>query len=169
MKIFKDIITGDELFSDSFQLTEEGDIVYVIQSKWVVKEGGDYGIASNAGDGEGETAEAVDSTQEKVIDIVEAHRLAATPFDKKSFMAYIKGYMGKVKAHLHEVNPTREAGFMKAAAVFVKEVIAHFDDYTFYSGESCNPEAMYVMSKYEGESPAPKFYFFKDGVKGEEY
>lgn len=59
----------------------------------IVKESGDYGISANAGDEEGDTAEGIEATKEKVIDIVDAHRLVACPFDKKSYMGYIKTYM----------------------------------------------------------------------------
>lgn len=47
-------------------------------------------------------------------------------------MAYIKGYMARVKKHLEENNAARVAPFMAAAQNFIKKVIAKFDDYSLY-------------------------------------
>lgn len=51
-------------------------------------------------------------------------------------MAYIKGYMARVKKHLEENNPSRVQPFMAAAQNFIKKVIGKFDDYSFYTGVS---------------------------------
>lgn len=109
----------------------------------IVKESGDYGISANAGDEEGDTAEGIEATKEKVIDIVDAHRLVACPFDKKSYMGYIKTYMvcyclscvvkksqAKIREHIKKTNPAREQAFVQEATEFVKKIIGHFDDYS---------------------------------------
>ncbi|KAH3765825.1 translationally controlled tumor protein [Pelomyxa schiedti] len=168
MRVFKDVISGDEIASDSFPLSEQT-CCYILKGRMVVKESGDYGISSNAGDEEGDVADSLDSASEKVIDIVDAHRLVKAPFDKKSYMAYIKGYMGKIREHVHTNNPAREKPFMTEAAEFVKKILANFDDYTFYSGESCNPDAMYPILFWGDDGVTPMFYIFKDGIKEEKY
>ncbi len=48
---------------------------------------------------------------------------------QKSYMAYIKAYMGRVKKHLEENNAARVAPFQAAAQNFVKKVLTKFDDY----------------------------------------
>ncbi len=55
--------------------------------------------------------------------------LSTDGFLQKSYMAYIKSYMGRVKKHLEETNPKRVAPFQAAAQNFIKKVIAKFDDY----------------------------------------
>jgi hypothetical protein len=84
----------------------------------VVEKEGDYGIGSNVDDEaeEGAAGDKLESGEKKVINIVSAHRLCESPFDKKSYMAYIKGYMGRIKKHLEENNAARVAPFQKVRA-----------------------------------------------------
>lgn len=44
-------------------------------------------------------------------------------------------------------------------------MLAEFDEYQFFMGESMNPDAMHVLVKYDGETPYA--YFFKDGLEEE--
>ena len=67
-------------------------------------------------------------------------RLQQTSFDKKFFMLYLKGYMKKIKEYLAKNNPERVDAFQKEASEFVKGVLAKFDDYEFYTGESMDPD-----------------------------
>ena len=62
--------------------------------------------------------------------------MTATSFDKKSYGAHLKAYMGAIKAHLEKTNPERVTEFMKGAQTFAKRVLGKFDDYEFYTTES---------------------------------
>jgi len=132
---------------------------------------GDYGIASNADAdaGDGATGETLDAQSERVIDIVHSHRLMETSFSKSAYVAYIKGYMSKLKAYLEKEHPERVQDFMKEAQAFVKKIISHFDDYSFYIGESGETEAMVPILFYKEDGITPCFYIFKDGVNAETY
>jgi len=112
MRIFKDAFNGDEMFSDSRLVTTIQDIMYEIEGKFIIEREGDYGIGSNADeDAETSTGESVEKSEKRVIDIVSSHRLEQTGFDKKSFMAYIRGYMKRVKTHLEEKKSTSRCCF----------------------------------------------------------
>jgi hypothetical protein len=52
-----------------------------------------------------------------VNNLVDAHDLQQTSFDKKSYMTYIKGYMKQLKEYLEKKDPTRVPTFQKAATV----------------------------------------------------
>jgi len=166
MRIFKDVFTGDELFSDSYPMKEVDDIVYEVEGKFVVEKEGDYGISANVDEdaAEGAAGEGTDRSEKKVINIVSAHRLQETGFDKKSYMAYIKTYMARVKKHLEEHNPSRVQPFMAAAQNFVKKVIGKFDDYQFFTGMSMDIDSIIVLVAYKEDGLTPLFYVFKDGV-----
>lgn len=168
MKIFVDIFSNDELCSDTYPIKEEG-CVYVIQGKMVKEEtGGDYGIAANAGEDDEGAGEGVEgATSSTVIDFVSANRLQETPFTKKVYMAYIKGYMMRVKAHLEKENPDRVKPFMAEAQAFVKKILTNFDDYVFYTGASQDDEAMCPIVFYGPDGMSPFMYIFKDGVREE--
>eukprot|EP00727_Mastigamoeba_balamuthi_P006756 m51a1_g2700 hypothetical protein (592) ;mRNA; f:800347-803764 len=166
-----DVFSGDELCSDSYPVKEEG-CCYVVEGKMItVEEGGDYGISANQDeDAEaGAAADGILSTKEQVINFVQAHRLTETSYTKKLYMAYIKAYMGRLKAHLEQTNPGRVAAFQAEAATFVKGIISKFDDYRFFIGSSMDSDAMNPIIFYKEDGITPCMYLFKDGVSEEKY
>jgi hypothetical protein len=167
MLLYRDVISGDEMFSDAFKITELDDIVYEVDCKTItVKEGADVDIGANPSAEEGED-EALEDGMKTVNNVVYSFRLQETSFDKKSYMTYIKGYMKSVKAKLQESNPDRVGGFEKAATPFIKKVLENFKDYEFFVGESMNPEAMVALLNYREDGITPYLTFFKDGLKEE--
>jgi len=166
MKIFKDIVCGDELFADAYPMKEVDDIVYEVESKMITVEEGNYNTGANASeDPEGEKEDdGTDSSARTVNNVIDAHRLQTTSFDKKSYMTYIKGYMKVVLEKLKTQNPSRVDAFQKNVQPFIKNILAKFDDYEFYTGESMEPEAMVVLKFYKEDGLIPYFYFFKDGL-----
>lgn len=163
MKVFKDIFSGDELLSDAFNMTVVDDVVFEIETRYIVQG------SSFAGVPEGEEGELDDPSEEKVINIVASSKLQTTSFDKKQFMSYIKMYIGKIVAHLEANNAARVPAFKAGAQNFVKKVLGNFDEYTFWTGESMDPEGAVALSCYVGEAATPRFYFFKDGLLEEKY
>eukprot|EP01094_Clydonella_sp_ATCC50884_P013044 TRINITY_DN23315_c0_g1_i1.p2 TRINITY_DN23315_c0_g1~~TRINITY_DN23315_c0_g1_i1.p2 ORF type:complete len:178 (+),score=70.54 TRINITY_DN23315_c0_g1_i1:42-536(+) len=164
MLIYKDTFTGDEVASDSYPSAELDGVVLQMEGKFILKGGEDFGIENNDEEGAG-----VEDTQEKVINIVDVHRLQEQNFTKKQYGVYIKGYMKRLKAHLEEKNPDRVAPFMKGAATFVKKVLSEFNEYTFYSSESLDPDAMVILCKWSEDGMTPYFQYFKDGLDEEKY
>lgn len=71
-----------------------------------------------------------------VNNLEDGYHLLPTSFDKKSYGAHLKTYMGAVKAHLEKTNPERVADFMKGAQTFAKRVLGNFSEYEFYTTES---------------------------------
>jgi len=167
MKLYKDIVSGDELFSDSFPVTEVDDIVYEIETKQITKSEGNYDIGANASAEPGDEDEGFDSSAVTVNNLIDAMRLQMTSFDKKSYMAYIKGYMKKLVDKLKETKPDRVEAFQSKIQPFVKKVLGEFDEYTFYTGENMDPEAMVPLAYYKEGEVAPRFLFFKDGLTEE--
>ncbi|CBZ56251.1 Translationally-controlled tumor protein,related [Neospora caninum Liverpool] len=171
MKVFKDVFTGDELCSDSYaQLApmEDADlseVAFEVATKRVVKGAEDYGIADNSEEDGG----GVDSATETVIDVVDAFRLQETPFSKKEFGTYIKGYMQRVKTHLEKTQPDRVDKFMSGGQALVKKILGQFDDFQFFLGESADCEAGVVFAYYKDGEEAPRLIYIRDGLKEEKY
>ncbi|KAK4705100.1 glucan 1,3-beta-glucosidase, partial [Phenoliferia sp. Uapishka_3] len=124
---------------------------------------GEINIGGNAS--AEEAPEELQEGETSVNNVVHTFRLAATQFDKKSYLTYLKGYMKAVKAHLAATNPDRVPVFEKNAAAFAKKVIGSFKDYEFYSGESMNPDGMIALLNYREDGTTPYFIFWKDGMK----
>ncbi|EIM21552.1 translationally-controlled tumor protein [Wallemia mellicola CBS 633.66] len=160
MKVFSDVITGDELASDAYPMQENGPFFEIDgQVITVGGEGADIG-----GGGEGEE---VDDNTEQKINVVHSFNLQPTSFDKKSYMVYLKGYMKAVENHLKESDPARVDGFKAEAQEHVKKVIANFKDYEFFTGESMNPDGQVVLLNYREDGITPYFTLWKDGLKSQ--
>jgi len=172
MLLFKDIITGDEMFSDGVvdhpsDIIEVDDIIYEVNCKVVqVKDGIDINIGANPSAEEAE--EGIDESDVKTVNlIIDAFRLQETSFDKKSYQTYIKGYMKKLKQVLKDSNSDRDTIFEAKAPGAVKKILENFKDYEFYIGESMNPEGMVALLNYREDGITPYFTLFKDGLKSE--
>lgn len=164
-------MTGDEVLSDSYPIVLLDDIVFEVQAKMITKtESGDYNIGANASaeGGGGETDEGFDASSVTVNNIVDAHNLQQTTFDKKSYMAYIKNYMQSIKKKLEENNPERVKIFQEKAQVFIKKILENFKDYDFFVSENgLEGNGHCALLFYKEDGIIPYFYYFKDGL-GEE-
>ena len=176
MKIFKDVITGDEMLSDTFQMTVEyEDAIYKVPSKNRPKDDlGDVDVG--CGDAftkqEGEEEPSAPQGVEMVLDVVANSELKQVNMSKKEFMAYIKDYFKKIIAYLEENGKKdRVDGFKKGAQAFIKFIVPKYDDielYTGANGENDDGEIVggICISYWEDDSAkGPMFYFFKDGLK----
>ncbi|KAF4957653.1 hypothetical protein FSARC_11226 [Fusarium sarcochroum] len=166
MLIFKDLITDDELISDSYDLKEVDGIVYEADCAMIDEAGvGNIDIGANAS--AEEAAEDLDDQVTKVNNIVSSFRLQSTSFDKKSYLTYLKGYMKAVKTALQEKNAPADTitAFEKGAQAYVKEkLLPNFKDFEFYTGESMNPDGMVVLLNYREDGVTPYIIVWKHGV-----
>eukprot|EP01128_Nolandella_sp_AFSM9_P008687 TRINITY_DN5375_c0_g1_i1.p2 TRINITY_DN5375_c0_g1~~TRINITY_DN5375_c0_g1_i1.p2 ORF type:complete len:151 (-),score=53.14 TRINITY_DN5375_c0_g1_i1:64-516(-) len=145
MLIFQDLLgSQDELMSDSFPMELVDDVIYKVKTSMIVDDDTDDEI--------------------EVINMVKIHNLNEVNYTKKQFGLAIKAYMGKVIAHLTEHAPERVDIFKKGAQAFVvKEVMANFKDWVFYTGKEMDPTGMIVLGRWE-EGAAPVFYLWSDGL-----
>eukprot|EP00158_Paraphelidium_tribonemae_P008518 Partr_v1_DN28602_c2_g2_i1_m49704 putative tumor protein len=167
MLLYRDVVSGDEMFSDAFKIhTVDDGIAYEVDCALVtMKEGADVDIGANPSAEDAD--EALEEGMIQVNNVVYSFRLQATSFDKPSYKTYIKGYMKKVKAYLTETNPERAAVFEKSVPGFVKKILENFDDYEFYVGENMNPDGMVALLNYREDGVTPFLTFFRDGLKEE--
>ncbi|PKS10172.1 hypothetical protein jhhlp_001922 [Lomentospora prolificans] len=168
MIIYKDIISGDEIISDSYDLKEVDGIVYEADCAMITEGAVEVDIGANASAEEAE--EAVEDTEVKVNNIVHSFRYQSTQFDKKAFLTYLKGYMKSVKAKLQENGASADEvkAFETGAQKYVKEtLLPNFKDFEFYTGESMDPDAMVVLLNYREDGVTPYIVVWKHGLKGE--
>jgi len=165
MLLYTDVLTGDEIVSDAFKLKEIDGIVYEVDCK-MIKKSNDNNIDIGANPSAEEAEEALDDSGiETVNDVIDAFKLKSTPFDKKGYLGYLKGYMKAIKAHLQDKNPDRVEAFEKGAAAYAKKVVANFKDFEFYIGESMNVDGMVALLNYREDGITPYLTFWKDGLK----
>ncbi|KAH8728167.1 translationally controlled tumor protein [Phaeosphaeriaceae sp. PMI808] len=164
MIIFKDILTGDEIISDSYDLKEVDGVAYEADCRKITVGGESFDTGANASAEEAE--EGADDSVEQVIDVVHSFRLNATSFDKKGYLTYLKGYMKAVKAKLKDNGASDEEvkDFETKASGFAKKIIGSFKDYEFFTGEQMDPDGMIVLLNYREDGVTPYVTVWKHGL-----
>ncbi|XP_044267922.1 translationally-controlled tumor protein homolog [Tribolium madens] len=172
MRIYKDIFTGDEMFSDTYKIKLVDEVVYEVYGKLVQRKEGDIQL-----DGANPSAEDQDEgTDENVqtgVDIVLNHRLCETYAfsDKKSYTAYLKDYMKKLVAKLEEKSPDQVEVFKTNMNKVMKDILGRFKELQFFTGESMEIDGMVGLMEYreiDGNS-VPVMMFFKHGLEEEKF
>lgn len=170
MIIYKDALGNahDELLTDTFKVEElNGGVILKVKAKMTTEKtnvsddmfGGNASAEGVDADGGG------DDDGKSGINIVLAHRLMEYALKKKDYMTHIKEYIGKVKERISEEFPDQMDIFVKESQNFVKSLIGEYKEWTFYCGESMDPDGMLVMVKWEGTDPY--IYYFKHGLEAE--
>ncbi|ESZ95970.1 Translationally-controlled tumor protein [Sclerotinia borealis F-4128] len=166
MIIFKDILTDDEIISDSYDLKEVDGVVYEIDCSMITI--GAVSVNTGANASAEEADEGTEDGDSKVNDIVSSFRLNNTSFDKKSYLTHLKGYMKAVKEKLKENKATDEeiTKFEKGAAAYAKKIVGSFKEYDFFVGESMDPDGMVVLMNYREDGVTPYVTVWKHGLLG---
>merc|ERR1712218_690811 len=149
MKIYKDVFSRDELFSDTYPMKLVDDCLYEVYGKHEVRKIGDVQMEGSNASAE-EMEEGTEEASESGVDLVLNHRLVETGFAKKNdYMAYLKDYMKKVVKYLEENNRAAEVDtFKKNINGVMKGLLGKFSDLQFYQGESMDAEAMIMIMDY---------------------
>nr|AKV16243.1 putative translationally controlled tumor protein [Pectinaria gouldii] len=165
MKIYKDIITGDELFSDTYTL-EETPCLFKVKCKLIKETSGfdDKLLGGANPSGEEPQEESYDENTVTGLNVVLQNRLVEMPIDKKGWTKYIKDYMKSIKSKLEEDSPDKVKEFTSSAQAAVKEILGEFKEYQFFCGESMNPDGMLAFLKWEDDGANPVMSFFKHGL-----
>ncbi|KAL7145334.1 hypothetical protein ABFS83_07G075100 [Erythranthe nasuta] len=164
MLVYQDLLTGDELLSDSFPYKEiENGGLWEVDGKWVVTGSVDVDIGANPSAEGGGEDEGVDDQAVKVVDIVDTFRLQEQPpFDKKQFVAYIKKYIKLLSAKLEGEQLEQ---FKKTIEGATKFLLGKIKDLQFFVGESMHDDSTLVFAYYKEGATDPTFLYFPHGLK----
>ena len=133
MKLFLDMLSGDELTSDVYRCIypEEYHGACMKQKAAYRQKKGDQVLI--ASDEEPED----DPDVETVVDIVDATELMEVQLKKKDVMTWAKAYLKGVEAKLKEDGKEeRVAEFKKGSTALFKFIISKFDEMQIYSGRN---------------------------------
>ena len=170
MLIYKDIITGDEMFTDAYPLKLIDDAIFEVEGKSLTEKSGisDNLIGGNASTEVAEGgAEALADGSTTGMDLIIGCKLIETKFAKADFKIYIKGYIAEISEHIKKTNPDRLPIFKAAVQPFVTKLMASFKDWQFYIGESSNPAGGVGFLNYREDQVTPYMVFFRDGYNVE--
>ncbi|KAL1548456.1 translationally-controlled tumor protein [Salvia divinorum] len=164
MLVYQDLLTGDELLSDSFPYKEiENGCLWEVEGKWVVTGAVDVDIGANPSAEGGGEDEGVDDQAVKVVDIVDTFRLQEQPpFDKKQFIGYIKKY---IKTLTPKLDAEKQEEFKKSIEGATKYLVSKIKDLQFFVGESMHDDSSLVFAYYKEGAADPTFLYFAHGLK----
>ncbi|XP_020277304.1 translationally-controlled tumor protein homolog [Asparagus officinalis] len=164
MLVYQDLITGDELLSDSFPYKEiENGVLWEVEGKWVVQGACEVDIGANpSAEGAGED-EGVDDQTVRVVDIVDTFRLQEQPpFDKKQFVTWVKRYIKLLNSKL---DGEKAEEFKKNIEGATKFLLGKLKDLQFFVGESMHDDGSLVFAYYKEGASDPTFLYFAHGLK----
>lgn len=164
MIVYTDLLTGDEMISDTYDLNEvEDGFFFEVEGNWATV--GDVDVDIGANPSAEEADEGTESTSRKVVDVVDSFRLVEqSGHDKKSFMGYIKPWLGKVVEKLPE---DQQGEFKTKAQPAIKYLIGKIKDLQFFTGESMDPDGTLAFAYYKEGASNPTFLFPKYALKGQ--
>ncbi len=164
MLVYQDLVTGDELLSDSFPYKEiENGVLWEVEGKWVVQGAVDVNIGANPSAEGGGEDEGVDDQAARVVDIVDTFRLQEQPpFDKKQFVTWVKRY---IKLLTSKLDAERQEEFKKGIEGATKFLLPKLKDLQFFVGESMHDDGSLVFAYYKEGATDPTFLYFAHALK----
>jgi len=164
MIIYKDIITGDEIISDSYDLKEVDGAVYEVDCAMITLGAVEVNTGANASAEEAD--DGVEDGAVQVNNVVNSFRLNPTSFDKKQYLSHLKTYMKKVKDAMKEkgAGEAEITAFEKGAQSYAKKIVSNLKDYDFYIGESMDPDGMVILMNYREDGVTPFVTVWKHGL-----
>ncbi|CAL4073244.1 unnamed protein product [Meganyctiphanes norvegica] len=167
MKLFRDYLTGDEMFVDTSKHEAINDAFYMVVGKHITMSDGNIELAGSNPSAE-EAAEGCDENSVSGIDVVIHQRLMETQFgSKKDYMTYMKEYLKNLTKKLNEEGKTDAVAKLKCIQGPLVEILKNFKDLQFFTGESQNPDGMVALLDYkeiDGEE-RPVIYFPMYGLE----
>eukprot|EP00042_Codosiga_hollandica_P026062 m.120535 g.120535 ORF g.120535 m.120535 type:complete len:183 (-) comp52081_c0_seq1:248-796(-) len=180
MRLYIDKKSNDEVLSDAkvLKFLPEDDKFFIevdganVVEKTGIDEkliGGGQAAAAVAGAEEAGESEAVEAVEDKAIhgiDIIINHRLnpSYVVVDKASLKLWVKDFL---KPIADGMEPARGKRFMAAMTEFYKKIVADFDKWSFYSGESDNAEGTVIFMSYREDGNTPYFVYIADSLRME--
>merc|ERR1712002_1249508 len=172
MLVFKDIITGDEMFTDSYKYVEENDAFYKVIAKNITVKSDDIQLEGSNPSAEENADDFGGGDVTSGVDVCLHMRLAETSFGvKKEFIVYLKDYLKTLKEKLTAEGKTEAVEKLPNIQKPIAEILKNFKDLQFFTGESGNPDGMIAILDYQdidGEE-RPVVFFPKYGIKMEKF
>ncbi|WEW54596.1 hypothetical protein PRK78_000016 [Emydomyces testavorans] len=181
MIIYKDIITGDEIMSDTYKLIDvPGGVLWEVNCKKYPKKKENFELAgANPSAEEGGDDYGGDDAGPTVMvhDIEEAFQLQWLNVDesgndlkpsKEAFKAHLKSYVRKVNEKLKEKGASDEElkEFQTGAQGAVKKILGNYDNYDVLMGSSMDPNGMHVLIDFRDDGVTPYATIWKHGLEG---
>ncbi|KAF9125712.1 hypothetical protein BGX30_000334 [Mortierella sp. GBA39] len=146
MLIFQDIVTGDELFSDEFDIKEVGG-TYVIECAMILPEDINIDISNYASE---EDAQEDLKSAFDVNNVAHYFRLQLYNVDKKNYIYYMRRHFAQVMTKMGITEEADVKAYGMEISPEVKKVCDDFQNYYLYTGESDGSAIMHLSCREDG-------------------
>ncbi|PYI32572.1 TCTP family protein [Aspergillus indologenus CBS 114.80] len=175
MIIFEDIISGDEMVADTFNLKVVDGVLFECDCrKYMKSTNEDFQLegANPSAEG-GDEDEGGEGEKVMVHDIEDQFRLVWLKTEeglkpsKDAFKSHLKSYMKKVLTKLTETGASKETidEFKAGAPGAVKKILANYDNYDVLMGQSMDGDAMHVLIDFRDDGVTPYATLWKHGLR----
>ncbi|KAG5300391.1 TCTP family protein [Histoplasma ohiense] len=178
MIVYKDIVSGDEIISDTWKLIETpGGVLWEVNCKKYVKGAENFQLegANPSAEEGGDEDYSGEGGGEMVHDIEVSFQLnwlkpdengQETKPPKEQFKAHLKSYVKKVNNALKERGASEETikEFQAGAPAAVKKILANYDNYDVLMGSSMNGDGMHVLIDFREDGITPFATVWKHGL-----
>ncbi|XP_060073979.1 translationally-controlled tumor protein homolog [Ylistrum balloti] len=165
MKVYKDIMTGNEMISDSFKITMHEPVrgMMTVKGKMKKEDGvPDIDIGANASKEE-ESEQLQEAEGQLGVDVVIDFRLKETEMTKKDLKLLMKEKMKGLLAKKTEEAKKDETvdvnGFKADCQKMVEWALKNFEDIQLYIGEDYDEDCMPVFLINRGGEDIHMYYF----------
>lgn len=173
MIIYTDIISGDELLSDTYNIKTVDNVFYECNcKKYLKKANEDFESEGANPSAEGGDEEGDDGGQVMVYDIEDQFRLVWLKTEegmkpsKDAFKSHLKTYMKKVLTALTKEAPAETIDeFKKGAPAAVKKILGNYDNYDVLMGQTMDGDAMHILIDFRENGVTPFATLWKHGLK----
>lgn len=143
MKIYKDVLSGDKMFDDSFNMKLVDDSFYEVETI--------------------NTPVAGDQGTVYINNLVKVYNLQVISVAKHDVSSLLDRYTKRLNDHLQQNDSGNQVDVNEKTKSLKERVVSNFDDYVFYTGASMDPAAMIVLFSTR-EDKTPIFTFWKHGL-----
>ncbi|KAL1967425.1 hypothetical protein VTN77DRAFT_3210 [Rasamsonia byssochlamydoides] len=175
MIIYKDILSGDELLSDTYKIKEVDGVLWETDCRKYLKGAETFQLegANPSATGEDDEGGDAEGVQTMVHDIEEQFRLVWLKQEegmkpsKEAFKAHLKSYVKAINNKLKERGASEETikEFQTGATTAVKKILANYDNYDVFMGQSMDGNAMHVLIDFREDGVTPYATLWKHGLE----
>ena len=173
MIVYKCVISGDEITSDRYNISNLPDqpLLWKVSSKAKKEEEGEavLGEEEEPSEGSGSDVDIAEGEESRVIDIVDGPRLqnieSFVKTNLEDFKDAMSGFTDAAKEKIVEGREEFEEGLEGA----LQYLYDNLQDFEIYVGESMNKEASLGFLNYEEDGVTPFLIIFRHVLEAEEF
>ncbi|XP_039250163.2 translationally-controlled tumor protein homolog [Styela clava] len=166
MYVFKDILTGDEMYTDALtveEVKEPANVFVKIQSKL---ESVDCSINESLIGGNPSQEEQCEATEDTVIKdfdvVLRSELIKSGDYSKAGLKTLVRAYLKAILNKLETEELQKE--FMEKSPAGALFLIKKAKNIVVYTGKSMDHDGGKAFAVYEDGAVCPYFLFFKDGL-----